>query len=225
LGVAYPSPPGWPNTALPTSYGTTTYKYYGDTNKIENLTTRVTSPQLGPLYTVEGKTTTYLGGAGNISYIDGNLHLEKNFMMKGVLWVNGFIQIEGGTYIFTDPSKQSYLLAHGAADHSITLVTNSKIYSTTNNLNLLSDNGTITIQSGVDGRTTSAPVLLGIFYAPNGAVEVNSNSDVIASAVLGKSVRLDSNVIINYDVNLRNNPPEGFEINVVSVKMAGYGAQ
>jgi hypothetical protein len=105
------------------------------------------------------------------------------------------------------------------------LVTNSKIYATTNNLNLISDNGTITIQSGVDGRTVSAPVLVGIFYAPNGAVTVNSNSDVIASAVLGKSVRLDSNVIINYDVNLRDNPPEGFEINVVSVKMAGYGAQ
>ncbi len=219
LGVGYPSSAP---VAIPTTYGTTTYKYYGDTNKIKNLTTGVTSGQLGST-----KNPTWLGGVGNISYIDGNLQLEKNFMMKGVLWVNGNISIEGLTYIYTDPNMQSYLLAHGDAvdQHSILIVTNSKIMATTSNLNLISDNGNITLESGIDGPTLSAPVLLGILYAPNGDIIINSNSDAVTSAIIGKSVTLDANVTVNYNTALKDNPPEGFELNVVSVNMAGYGAR
>lgn len=213
-GNALPSPPAcWPTKtcSIPTTYGATTYTIYGGT---------AASP-------------TYLGQEGKTSYIDGNLELDhqsggkERIILRGVVWVNGNISIEGGTYIYTDPSQQCYLLAHGGAvdHHSITLVTNSKIMSTTNNLNLISDNGDITIESGVDGPTIGAPVLLGVFYAPNGAIIVNSNSDVIASAVLGKSVKLESNVTINYDTALRDNPPDGFEINVTSVKMTGYSGQ
>ena len=216
LGKACPALAGWPNTALPTTYGAQTYIYDGEKNAIKlKGTTNWTN-----ISTV--KNPTYLGGAGNISYIDGNLELEKNFVMKGVLWVNGYISVEGLTIINTDPYKQSYLLAHGAADHGITLVTNSKIYATNNNLNLMSDNGTITLESGIDGPTVSAPVLLGILYAPNGPIIINSNSDAVTSAILGKSVTLDANVTVNYDINLRNNPPEGFELNVTYTPGTGF---
>lgn len=211
LGLAYPAPSGWPNTALPTTYGTATYVYDGERNriKVDGTSTWTT---IGTV-----KNPTYLGGEGNISYIDGNLKLEKNFVMRGVLWVNGSISIEGLTYIYTDRNKQSYLLAHGAADHGIRLVTNSKIMAENNNLNLMSDYGYITLESGIDGPTISAPVLLGILYAPNGAIIVNSNSDAVTSAILGKSVTLDANVTVNYDTALKDNPPEGFELNVTPV--------
>jgi len=213
LGLAYPAQPGWPNTAMPTTYGNKTYIYDGEKNAIKLDERGSDWISMGTV-----KNPTYLGGAGNISYIDGNLKLEKNFVIKGVLWVNGYISIEGNTIIDTDPAKQSYLLAHGAADHGITLVTNSKIYATKNNLNLMSDEGSITLESGIDGRTVSAPVLVGILYAPNGPIVVHSNSDAVTSAILGKSVTLDSNVTVNYDIDLRNNPPEGFEINITPVK-------
>jgi hypothetical protein len=211
LGLAYPAPSGWPNTALPTTFGTATYVYDGEKNriKVDGTSTWTT---IGTV-----KNPTYLGGAGNISYINGNLKLEKNFVMRGVLWVNGSISIEGLTYIYTDRNKQSYLLAHGAADHGIRLVTNSKIMAENNNLNLMSDYGYITLESGIDGPTISAPVLLGILYAPNGAIIINSNSDAVTSAILGKSVTLDANVTVNYDTALKDNPPEGFELNVTPI--------
>jgi Tfp pilus assembly protein PilX len=212
LGLAYPTPSNWPDTSMPTTYGDKTYIYDGEKNAIKVAGER----DWISMGTV--KNPTYLGGAGNISYINGNLQLEKNFVMKGVLWVNGYISIEGLTIIDTDPAKQSYMLAHGAADHGIRLVTNSKIYATKNNLNLMSDQGSITLESGIDGRTVSAPVLLGILYAPNGPIVVNSNSDAITSAILGKSVTLDANVTVNYNTELRDNPPEGFEINITPVK-------
>lgn len=211
LGKAYPTPSDWPNTALPTTYGTNTYIYDGEKNAIK-LDGTSNWTNIGTV-----KNPTYLGGAGNISYINGNLKLEKNFVVKGVVWVNGTISIEGLTRIYTDPSKQSYLLAHGGAvdNHGILLVTNSKIMATNNNLNLMSDNGFITLESGIDGPTIESPVLIGILYAPNGTITINSNSDAVTSAILGKSVILDANVIVNYDTALRDNPPEGFELNTV----------
>lgn len=212
LGLTYPARPGWPNTATPTTYGDNTYIYDGEKNEIR-LDGEKNGTSMGTV-----KNPTYLGGAGNISYIDGNLKLEKNFVMKGVLWVNGYISVEGNAVIDADPAKQSYILAHGAADHSIRIKTGSKILTTKNNLNLMSDEGSITLESNIIGRTNDSPVLVGILYAPNGPIVVNSNSDAVTSAILGKSVTLESNVTVNYDIDLRNNPPEGFEINITPVK-------
>ncbi len=215
LGIGYPNPPP---VNMPTSnYGTTTYVYDGENNriKIDGTSNWVT---LGSV-----KNPTYLGGAGTITYIDGNLILGylsgSRFKLNGVLWVNGSVYVKNNTYIDTDPSQQSYILAHGNVgvdtDHGITFVTNSKIICATNNLNLISDSGSIVFESGIDGLPDT-PVNVGVLYAPNGAIIINSNSDVVASAVLGKSVTLDSNVTINYDTNLKNNPPDGWELNKVA---------
>lgn len=169
--------------------------------------------------------TTIIGEAGKLTYVNGNLNIDRNVTLKGVVWVNGNVQILSNTYLYVDASidpdtnkiRQSYLLAHGSAtdQHSITVHSNSKVMATKNNLNLISDNGNITIDSAIDGPMgNGSTVLLGILYAPNGLVEVNSNANVITSAILGKSVLLDSNVTVNYDKSLRDNPPDGFEINV-----------
>jgi hypothetical protein len=165
--------------------------------------------------------TVNLGGVGNISYINGNLKINSGgkVTLKGVVWVNGFIEVNSNTEIRTDPgfpNNQYYLLAHGSAadQHNIDIGSNTHIYAN-NNLNLISDNGTVTLHSNVGDQ--SAPGLFGIIYAPNGHVKFDSNSWAIVSSVFGKSVVLDSNSMVIYDTSLRNNPVEGFELNVSPV--------
>lgn len=199
-GIPWPSTPmSWPNLTLPlaTPYGTDTYS--------------VTS-------------TIILGKSGHISYIDGNLYIgnQGNVTLNGVIWVNGNIVIDKGTInTSSDAGEQTYLLAHGGEldNHGILVKTNSFINSN-GNLNLISDNGTVTLESNVNGSPS-----IGIIYSPNGAVTVNSNSNITIAAVIGKSVDLQSNVTVSYDTALRTNPPPGFILNVVTVEMTGYSGQ
>jgi len=188
-----PAPSGWPNLTLPlaTPYGTGTYDVSG---------------------------TVTLGGPGNISYINGNLNIKAGgkVILKGVVWVNGWITSNANSVIQTDPAntgKQYYLLAHGApADgHNINIESNTDVIAYSN-LNLICDGGTVTLHSNVGDR--SSPALFGIVYAPSGHIKFDSNSWAIVTSVIGNSVVLDSNSMVIYDTNLGKNPVEGFELNV-----------
>jgi hypothetical protein len=179
----------------------------------------ITPSQLGPLgqttYTASNVT---LGGVGNNTYINGNLSISGNVQLRGVVWVNGNIIIDGDIGTSENSMEQSYLLAHGTASepHSITINQGTRI-DAHDNLNLIADNGNVTIMNNVWGHEGKGDfVTLGIIYAYNGQVYIHNNAGTTAGAILGKSVFLDNNVKVEYNENFRNNPPLGFKLNVAA---------
>lgn len=210
-GTPWPSTPAcWnPCTTIPTVYGNTTY-----------------SPKGGL-----SKTAPTVIGQGSTTYIDGNLNLaeikEGNnkfayFQVRGVVWVNGQINIGAATYLDAYQNQQCYLLAHGDPTHGITFAKTSSVIAANNNLNLLSDNGSIMVDTNVGGVTSQAAANLGVVYAPNGAITLNSNT-AVKGAVLGKSVSLGANVTLVYDEDLQTEQFEGFKINSVGVRLDEFG--
>jgi hypothetical protein len=197
LGNPWPTsePAGWKNyiLPLPTPYGSTTYE-------IDN-------------------GTVYLGGPGNISYINGNLDIKSGgyIIIQGVVWVNGWIISRANSHIWTDPlqpNKQFYLLVHDnvVGDHNIDIKSNTDVQAN-NNLSIIADNGAV----GIHSNST-----IGSIYAPNGKVNLDANITV-KGAVLGKEIELHSNATINFPTALQSNPIEGFKLDVISATMDEFG--
>jgi hypothetical protein len=214
-GLAYsrsgwPAPSPWPNATIPPPYtGTRTYEISGSNN--------------------------ILGTTGRITYIDGNLRIKSSqtqVTIKGVVWVNGWIHAEGNCSLTTapdSPGAQCYLIARapktseGDGTYAIIINSNTHINST-GNLSLIAENGGVWLKGNMKADN-GANAKMGIVYSPDSKVFVEANTYSEFGSIIGKSVELRSNIWINYNSALRTNPPEGFEINVVAVEMAGYGAQ
>lgn len=173
--------------------------------------------------------TTVLGGAGNVSYIKGNLNINsRTVLLKGMVWVDGYIIDQNGR-INTDPTRpleQYYLFARGYNASNVGISLKNTVINANGNLNLVADNGGVIVDK-VAGVSGAAP-LLGIVYAPNGAVTLSGNQAgerPKIGAVIGKSVTLNSNVDIWYNTALRNNPIGGTKLNTVNVAVMEYSAQ
>jgi len=205
-GLAYsrsgwPAPSPWPDTAMPPPYtGTRTLELSG--------------------------TSNILGGAGRITYIDGNLRIMTSgtkVTIKGVVWVNGWIQTEGNCSLTTAPDipgGQCYLIARapntsqGAGTYSIIINSNTHINST-GNLNLIADNGGVWLKGNMKDDL-GYHAKMGIVYAPDSKIFVEANTYSEFGSIVGKSVELRSNIWIYYNTYLRDNPINGFQVNVTA---------
>ena len=205
-GTAYPTTWSPSATAIPVAYTGTTYTFNAGSSTYH------------PTHTIN------LGGANQISHVNGNLELNGNIKLNGPVWVTGWIRTLGSTCeIETDPlhpEKQYYLIAQGinSTGYGITIDGGTHIddYGTngTGNLNLIAVNGGIVYLGALNSVGGSGTAVLGVTFAPNGTVKFDDACDGEVGCVLGKSVQLDGNNRITYNTNLRNIQVEGFELNV-----------
>jgi len=206
--VGWSAPAGWPDTAMPPPYtGTRTYE-------INN-------------------TTVNLGGTYT-TYIDGNLRIRSGgkVILKGVVWVNGWIMSDSNSSFTTDPiiqGDQCYLIARspktdtGNGIYCIIINSNTNM-NADGDLNLIADNGGVWLKGNMeddDGNNAK----MGIIYAPDSKVFVESNTNSQFGSIVGKNVELRSNIWIYYNTSLEDNPIEGFKLNAVSVDWKEFSGQ
>jgi len=199
----------------------------GDWNNTAQPTTPYTEATYTPL------NNTSLGGAGNYSYIKGNLNITNTITVKGTVWVDGYIYCQGGT-IKTDPAyplEQYYLITLGKKTSSpnsgISIFIKGAKVDANGNLNLITTSDGVVHLEAITNSSGGA-ALMGVIYAPNSAVTLKGNQSGDATkigAIIGKSIVLNSNVDIWYNTELKNNPIGGAQLNVVNVTMGQYSSQ
>jgi Tfp pilus assembly protein PilX len=204
-GLAYsktgwPAPTVWPTTVIPSRYtGTRTYT-------INNQTVNLGGP-----YT---------------TYIDGNLELKSQgyVILKGVVWVNGWILSNSSSSFTADPvvaGDQCYLIARSPntseGNYSIIINSNTNM-NADGNLNLMAENGGVWLKGNMRNDQGGYPKM-GTIYAPDGKIFSESNNKSEWSAMIGKSIEIRSNCIIDYDEALRTGVTTG------SVVLKKYSAQ
>lgn len=146
--------------------------------------------------------------------IVGNLTLSSNALatVTGPIHVTGNLVINSNTDLYLDESFGSAGTMI-VVDGTITFDSNAEIYATSAN-----PKGYLLFASASSGTAVdlhSGSVLAALVYAPNGSVDVNSNSG--ARSIVAKGVTLASNAEIQYEVGLADSrfttgPGGGFEI-------------
>jgi hypothetical protein len=181
-------------------------------------------------YTASNVTLGSKAGPGYISYINGNLVINNNVTIKGTVWVNGNIDIYGTVttpgYGLTTAPYQNYFVSHGsgAVTHSINFHGGARIRANYD-LSFMNDNGGVWSDNNVRGPGgANDPALLGVIYAPNGAVDLSNNVRAILGAIIGQSVKLSNNVTVHYNEDYQNNPITGFMLNQTSVTVKNFSS-
>ncbi len=157
--------------------------------------------------------------------IDGDLIIDGQLRIKGIIWVTGNVEFKAGSYAYLDPSfgnDSTMIIADNPNDRlndgKITVASNAKIcgsYALSNwaaceNGTLPSDNKSYLMLLSTKNATTIAePAIFAgnnsravVYYTTQGMLEVAQNGAL--RAMTGGGIHVSNNAIIDYDIGLIN---------------------
>lgn len=140
-----------------------------------------------PLGAIDNKNNYHLGP----KHITGDLSIKgSSIILDGVVWVDGNINIKNSNVTC---SGNGYFIANGVGKNIVVEV-GSELSKT---INLLCLNGNVNVSQSAQ---------IGTIYAPNGNIVMGNNGTVYGS-LIGKSVSVWNNRVINFQVSIGNPLP------------------